>query len=74
MPGQQTPAPCAHQVVVLAQAVSSPEISHFAPTIAVNVPVASFSAYPAPNNLEAVAVPGVAPPNLAAISTVILRI
>jgi hypothetical protein len=74
MPGQPTPAPCSHQVLVLAQAVPSPEISHFAPTIAIIVPVASVSAYTAPNNPEAVAVPGVAPPTLAAISSVILRI
>jgi hypothetical protein len=73
-PGQQTPAPCSHQVLVLAQAVPSAEISHLAPTVAMNVPVASFSAYMVPNNLEAAAVPGVAPPTLAAISSVILRI
>jgi hypothetical protein len=74
MPGQQTPAPCSHQVLVLDQAVPSPEILHFAPTVAINVPVASFSAYTASSNLEAADVPGVAPPTLAAISSVILRI
>jgi hypothetical protein len=74
MPGQQNPAPCSHQVLVLAPAVSSTEISHFAPTVVMTVPVASFSAYTTPNNLEAAAMPGVAPPALAAISSVVLRI
>ncbi len=73
IPGQQTPPPCSHQVPVLAQAVSS-EISHFAPTIAINLSAANFSVYRALNNLEALAAPGVAPPTLAAISSVILRI
>jgi hypothetical protein len=74
MPGQQSPAPCPHQVLVLAQAVPSVEIPHFAPTVAMNAPVASFSAHTAPNNLNAAAVPCVAPPTLAAISSVILRV
>jgi len=75
-PGQQTPAPpCSHQIVVQAD-VAQPLVTpvRTANVFAMDVPVVLVGAFPSLSGVELLASHAPSPPDLAVLSSAVLRI
>jgi len=75
-PGRQAPAPapCSHQIVVQAHPAQAPVTLAFTSGVAMDVPVESLGAFPSLSSMETSAARAPSPPNLAVLSSVVLRI
>ena len=74
-PGQQTPAPCSHQIVVqshAAQPLVTPILT--AGVLAMDVSVLPAGAFPSLSGVDMLAAHAPSPPGLAVLSSVVLKI